>query len=100
MTVTNAAKKSSAIIPIPNLIFSDFLIKLNFVISKNLNNKKPIKCINGFRPENDDTINWPAASSITTQPGSFLDILLFNLKQKYVPQNRAIANSVKVYTQP
>ena len=94
-TEISAAKKSSAIMPIPNLIFSDFFIILNFVISKNLNSKKPMKCIYGFKPENDETINCPAASSITTQLGSLLEMFL-SLKQKYTPIIRTIIDNAKV----
>ena len=82
MADIRAAKKSSAIIPTPKLIFSDLFMILNFVISKNLNNKNPTKCINGFNPENEETKSCPAASSMTTQLGSLSEVFLFNSKQK------------------
>ena len=62
MTDIIAAKKSSAIMPTPNLIFSDFFMILNFVMSKNLNNKNPTKCINGFNPENEETNHFSPES--------------------------------------
>ena len=99
-TETSAARKSSAIMPIPNLIFSDFLIKLNFEMSKNLNNKNPIKWVNGFNPENAETISWPAASSITIQPGSLSEIFFFNLKHKYVPKIKISNDKTRVKIQP